>query len=89
MERIDYLSKIDLKDAKTGILIQAEFGVAEFIITANKNTLTGLDNAIFTRSAFPYASYSCHESRCCKTHAKCVVVSEVEKMLHHDKFIRF
>lgn len=56
MERIDYLSKIDMKDAKTGILIQAEFRVTmEFVNIINKNTLSGLCNAIFTLStSFPY-----------------------------------
>lgn len=38
-----------MKDAKTGILIQGELGIAaQFIDTANKNALTGLGNAIFT-----------------------------------------
>lgn len=43
MEKIDYLSKIGMKDAKTGILIQAEFRFTmEFI-----NIINGLCNACF------------------------------------------
>lgn len=51
MEKIDYLSKIGMKDARTGILIQAEFRFTMGFI----NIINGLCNAIFTLStSFPY-----------------------------------
>jgi len=64
LERIDYLSKIDRKDAKTGILIQAELRVTmEFINIISKNPPTGLFNAFFLcLYNFHVTSYSCHET---------------------------
>lgn len=56
VESFDYLGKIDMKNVKTGILMQAEYVVTvEFINIINKNTLTGLCNALLAFCiSFPY-----------------------------------
>lgn len=56
VENFDYLGKTGMKNVSTGILIQAEFIVtAEFMNIINKNTLTGLCNAILALCiSFPY-----------------------------------
>lgn len=47
VESVDYLGETDMKNVRTGILMQAEFSVtAAFVNVIFKNTLTGLCSAI-------------------------------------------
>lgn len=73
-----------MKNVKTGILVQAEYVVTvEFINIINKNTLTGLCNAILALCiSFPYdilqLPWNGQDTKQDKTHTKHMVASKEE-----------
>lgn len=83
--------KINMKNFKSGILMQAEFRVTEeFMSIINKNTLTGLCNAVSALYiSFPHDILQFPWNRVYKTNTKHMVASKMKKVLHKDRSIAF